>query len=202
MQGRLTLGGYLEESKPFAVYPEFWMHSSLFSLDVGESFRANRRVYYPALGLVDEVSELVELWRGDPPRKSSALCAELGDVIWYWAALVRDADLDLGDVVSVSLDHIEGDGVAFASPTDIVFRLVVWAGKAAGVVKKVARDHGGLLVEQKEDALIEALGRVLAGLTHLAALNGWSLSTVMDENLKKLRSRQARGVLRGDGDDR
>lgn len=72
------------------------------------------------------------------------------------------------------------------------------AGEVAEKLKKVIRgDH-----DTPRQALQRELGDVLWYTAVLASELDISLSDVADENLAKLDSREHRGELRGDGDDR
>ena len=76
------------------------------------------------------------------------------------------------------------------------------AGEVAEKVKKTLRDDGGVLSDERREALSRELGDVLWYLSQLATEADLDLETVAEENLAKLLSRQDRGVLRGSGDDR
>jgi NTP pyrophosphatase (non-canonical NTP hydrolase) len=76
------------------------------------------------------------------------------------------------------------------------------AGEVAEKVKKTLRDDGGVLTDERRDALSRELGDVLWYLSQLATEAGLDLEEIAAENLDKLFSRQERGVLRGSGDDR
>lgn len=76
------------------------------------------------------------------------------------------------------------------------------AGEVAEKVKKTLRDDGGVLSDDRRDALSRELGDVLWYLSQLATEAGLDLEEIASENLAKLFSRQERGVLRGSGDDR
>lgn len=82
---------------------------------------------YPALGLAGEAGEVAEqvkkAIRDDQGRitesRRAALKKELGDVLWYVAALCSELDLDMADVAQTNLDKlasrkergvIQGDG--------------------------------------------------------------------------------------------
>ena len=71
------------------------------------------------------------------------------------------------------------------------------AGEVAEKVKKHIRD-GVLNVED----LKKELGDVLWYLAAIASDLGLNLDDVAESNLQKLRSRQARGVIGGNGDNR
>lgn len=76
------------------------------------------------------------------------------------------------------------------------------AGEVAGKYKKVLRDNGGLLTDVKKEELKGELGDVLWYLANLAGELGYGLEDIAVENLAKLGSRKARGVLSGSGDNR
>jgi NTP pyrophosphatase (non-canonical NTP hydrolase) len=76
------------------------------------------------------------------------------------------------------------------------------AGEVAEKVKKTIRDDGGVLSDERRDALARELGDVLWYVAQLATEAGLDLETIAGDNLEKLLSRQERGVLRGSGDDR
>jgi len=76
------------------------------------------------------------------------------------------------------------------------------AGEAAEKVKKAMRDDGGVLTEDRREALAAELGDVLWYVAQLATEAGLDLGEVAGDNLAKLLSRQERGVLQGSGDTR
>jgi NTP pyrophosphatase (non-canonical NTP hydrolase) len=76
------------------------------------------------------------------------------------------------------------------------------AGEVAEKVKKTIRDDGGVLSDERREALARELGDVLWYTAQLATEAGLELEAIAEDNLEKLLSRQRRGVLRGSGDDR
>lgn len=76
------------------------------------------------------------------------------------------------------------------------------AGEVAERVKKAIRDDGGTVSEERRAALSKELGDVLWYVAQLATELDLSLDEIATQNLEKLLSRQQRGVLSGDGDDR
>jgi NTP pyrophosphatase (non-canonical NTP hydrolase) len=76
------------------------------------------------------------------------------------------------------------------------------AGEVAEKVKKTIRDDGGVLSDERRDALARELGDVLWYVAQLATEAGLDLEQIAEDNLEKLLSRHERGVLRGSGDDR
>jgi len=75
------------------------------------------------------------------------------------------------------------------------------SGEVAEIIKRQLRS-GKALDDNEMHALKKELGDCLWYLANLAREAGFSLSSVAEENLKKLRSRQERGALEGKGSDR
>jgi NTP pyrophosphatase (non-canonical NTP hydrolase) len=76
------------------------------------------------------------------------------------------------------------------------------AGEVAEHVKKAIRDDAGKVSEERRAAMSKELGDVLWYVAQLASELELSLDDIAKQNLEKLFSRQARGVLSGSGDDR
>ena len=76
------------------------------------------------------------------------------------------------------------------------------AGEVAGKIKKIFRDKGGVIEEADRQALKYELGDVLWYLTQICTELDLTLEEVAAANLEKLFSRQARGQIRGEGDER
>lgn len=76
------------------------------------------------------------------------------------------------------------------------------AGEIAEKIKKVLRDDGGKLTQEKKTELQKELGDILWYVAQLSTELGLSLSKIADKNLEKLSSHKKRGKLRGSGDNR
>lgn len=76
------------------------------------------------------------------------------------------------------------------------------AGEVAEHAKKAIRDDGGQVSDERRLAMAKELGDVLWYVAQLAGELGLDLDEIAQTNLDKLLSRQQRGVLSGDGDDR
>jgi NTP pyrophosphatase (non-canonical NTP hydrolase) len=76
------------------------------------------------------------------------------------------------------------------------------AGEVAEKVKKLLRDDGGVLSDERRAALAAELGDVLWYVAQVATEAGLELEEIAQANLDKLLSRQERGVLSGSGDQR
>lgn len=78
--------------------------------------------------------------------------------------------------------------------------LVSEAGEVAGVLKKWIRGDYSTKVAQEK--IIKELGDVLWYVARLADEQNIPLVNVFTANMEKLQSRQEKGVIKGDGDDR
>jgi len=68
------------------------------------------RILYPALGLAGEAGEVANKVKKiirDGKLDKSALGAEIGDCLWYIAALCRDLNLDLGEIAKANLEKLQ-----------------------------------------------------------------------------------------------
>ncbi len=83
-----NLNNYQMQARKFAVYPE----------------RAN--ITYPALGLAGEAGEVADKVKKilrDDKFDRDAIAKEIGDVLWYIAALCRDLNVDMAQVAHDNL---------------------------------------------------------------------------------------------------
>lgn len=76
------------------------------------------------------------------------------------------------------------------------------AGEIQGKVKKMIRDDGGILTDEKRDAIRAEIGDTLWYLARVAEEIGTTLAVAARENIVKLADRQARNVISGSGDKR
>jgi NTP pyrophosphatase (non-canonical NTP hydrolase) len=76
------------------------------------------------------------------------------------------------------------------------------AGEVAEHAKKAIRDDAATVSGERREAMAKELGDVLWYVAQLASELGLDLDAIAEENLEKLFSRQRRGVLSGNGDDR
>ncbi len=95
----MELNEYQKNALETAVYPEQY------------------KIIYPALGLSEEAGEVagkVKKWlRGDDglglisEERKEALKLEMGDVLWYLAALSKDLGFSLGDVADSNIQKLK-----------------------------------------------------------------------------------------------
>lgn len=76
------------------------------------------------------------------------------------------------------------------------------AGEVAEKVKKVIRDNNGDFSREKCVEIAKELGDCAWYLAVLAHGIGYTLEEICEMNIAKLRSRQQRGMIHGNGDNR
>jgi len=93
----MNLNDYQEKAKETAIYPKGY------------------KITYPALGLVGEAGEIankVKKFIRDGADKEQfelkklEIAAEIGDVLWYCAALASDLDVPLGTIAAKNIDKL------------------------------------------------------------------------------------------------
>ncbi|KKU52678.1 MAG: hypothetical protein A3H69_02460 [Candidatus Sungbacteria bacterium RIFCSPLOWO2_02_FULL_47_9] len=95
--------------------------------------------------------------------------------------------------------HYPNAGANFVYPT---LGLVGEAGEVAEKIKKVLRDHDGIMNDIKREEIKKELGDVLWYVSQIATELNFELKAIAAHNLEKLRSRMERGTLGGSGDNR
>jgi NTP pyrophosphatase (non-canonical NTP hydrolase) len=84
----------------------------------------------------------------------------------------------------------------------IIYPALGLAGESGEVCEKVKKHLRGDTTSNLKEDIEKELGDVLWYVANLATDLGLSMDIIAAKNLEKLRDRQDRGVLQGDGDDR
>lgn len=87
-----------------------------FQADAIESavYEKGLKVMYPALGMAGEAGEVCnkvkKVFRDDAgvvsEEKRNAIASEIGDVLWYCAALCHDLGVQLGDIAAANITKL------------------------------------------------------------------------------------------------
>ena len=75
-------------------------------------------------------------------------------------------------------------------------------GEIQNKVKKIARDHKGVITDEMKEDILKELGDALWYVAAACQEFGLSMDDVAKKNIEKLLSRKVRGTLTGSGDDR
>ena len=76
------------------------------------------------------------------------------------------------------------------------------AGEVANKVKKIFRDDGGIVKEERKEEIKNELGDLLWYISQLAGDLGMSLDDIAVSNIEKLSKRFENNTIKGDGDNR
>ncbi len=95
-------------------------------------------------------------------------------------------------VIDVECPATQRDTLGLAKHTGLI----------ANQVKKILRDDNGVLTPERKSAIASEIGDICWYLAALAYDIGVDLEDIAQENLDKLASRQERGTIKGDGDNR
>ena len=151
---------------------------------------------YCVLGLVDELGEFIEKLQ-DKTIKKEEIQKEAGDVFWYIAALSRELNVDLEELVSLGIVpnvfHLESE-----LGEDIPTKLFIMGAEIQGKIKKIYRDGN----ERKKVTSVFSLANFfMLYIEYLEHLK-YDVKETMQINYDKLTKRLEEDTLKGDGDNR
>ena len=108
-------------------------------------------------------------------------------------------ELNEYQVKAFATAHYPAIGAKFVYPA---LGLAGEAGEVVEKVKKIFRNYNGVITDEYRDLIKKELGDVLWYIAVLAQEFDFKLEDVAQLNLEKLTSREERGVLHSDGDNR
>lgn len=108
--------------------------------------------------------------------------------------------MDSSNNVSYMLFNLIGEVGEFASKVAKGIRKEVYAVNNNQLQLISSKNHN--IESIREDELRKEAGDILWQLSGLCSVMGWTLDDVAKQNLEKLASRQQRGVIDGNGDNR
>lgn len=142
---------------------------------------------YLTLGLIAEVGEAagkLAKRRRDGVWDEKAFIKELGDILWFVANLADYCDKNNDANFSAGLKNCFKEGFVYISfPDWTMGHMACFAGKT---------------VIGEDICFVDIVNEV----NSLAHYFGYTLEQVAEINLAKLHDRAARGVIKGDGDER
>lgn len=152
--------------------------------------------HYLALGLCDEVAELLEKVKQSDGKitHQGRVIGEAGDVLWYAARLCAHHGFSLGDMIVGVMAH---EYTGLADLRSVMDNVVLAAGRIAGCAKKKLRDG-----TDKRGVVHQGIVDVLQGINLVSKAFGCNILVTAMQNQDKLFGRKERGTLQGSGDDR
>lgn len=184
---------------------------SAYSDQFGSNEEAIGQMRYGFFGEVGGLLSAVKRFHRETPLSSSKqeiALEELGDALWYLAALTRRVNVDFDQIGEEALRHLQerlrisnverpGKGVRFSQIDGVIaFQVDHIADDFVELLYELARQTSALferfdknLEELKNLSSIKLYARLLELLALVAASNGLSLATVADKNLQKIESR-------------
>jgi len=111
----MTFNEYQQAAWKTAVFPDvetikridesYWEFSSR-----SREVRTSISFTYPLIGLIGEIGEVAEKLkkhiRDGTPLDKEQLTKEMGDVLWYWAALATTLHISAEEIARVNLDKL------------------------------------------------------------------------------------------------
>lgn len=183
---------YQTEAWKFAKYPN-----------------AGNNLAYVTLGLVGEFVELlhkidknlstqnINIYINEQTQVSaSPIELELGDVMWYLSAYCTELKIKITDIIYTESEYFEGVQVS----KELSYTAVQCLGTISERVKKLIRDN---------DPNINYLEQIKQQLTILfwiikqfIKIYKYTLNNILEKNIAKLKDRENRNLISGEGDTR
>ena len=138
---------------------------------------------YPLLGMCGEFIEFL-LVSKPSVKDSQNIKKEAGDFFWYVVVFWHDMGFDI-ELLETSIANPSKPSLTFSTN---IFE----------AYKKLVRDDNTDKLEEIKTTVFEAMAMVLNELNSLDV----SLENVLETNIIKLKDRQERNAIKGDGDNR
>jgi|JI9StandDraft_1071089.scaffolds.fasta_scaffold38252_5 NTP pyrophosphatase (non-canonical NTP hydrolase) len=169
---------------------------SKIEVEIGEEFQADLESY------IDYVNDSYE----DPDEVVLGVSTVDGVTVLPYQPL----DIDHGHFTFNEYQKLTLASAVYPEAGDATVAALSYCGLGLGGetgevlehLKKVQRDHAGVVSPERREALSKELGDVLWYLGRLASELGLELDTVARKNIEKLQDRKNRGVIQGSGDNR
>lgn len=172
----------------------------------GEKTSDFRSLSIATLGLIGEAGELVDSLKSDDKLNQ---LKEAGDVLYYWCVLCDAYALDAKLLSHKGLEAMSRKILGVHDSRKSAFfqeSLLLQGSTLSEIFKKFIRDLNCQVPEDKAHSFWVKLNRCMSeffeSYCELLSVNSLSLHDVCSANKSKLLDRRARGVTRGDGDNR
>lgn len=168
------------------------------------------KMLYPALGIVGECGEVAEkikkLFRDDggdmTSERKESIKKELGDSCWYLANICCDTNLNLEMMYKMRGANILLQIRSLTLP-QLVLHMNMHANLLAQSLQRWYYDDQGRINEfDKYTKIPQNISHVISCIEEIGRRCDFALKQIYSSNIEKLLSRQKRGVLKGEGDDR
>jgi len=164
-------------------------------------------LYYPSLGL-GESGEVQIYYLNNQKIDKNEVCKELGDILWYIAALHTEMGLKMSDTFGPCFEQYQinlWNTISYDKKGKNQLHCVLGLGRSGeiqNIVKKIMRDDSGVLRDDKKGKIVENLKELMKFVSLLCSELEVELIDVAQKNIDKLNSRKDRGVITGSGDNR
>ena len=140
----------------------------------------------------------------DSALRRECIVKELGDVMWYMAAICRELNTSIGAVAEGSGDSSPFTGeLATQDPMESLLVGYQYIGNIAGSVKKAIRDDNNTITQNRKHVILFNITGLLLTVNRAMCRHvGTTMKEVLQANIQKIQSRLARGVIKGEGDNR
>ena len=176
--------------------------------------------YYPSMGLAGEIAELIEkieflaqpqqpnLQGNLPPSKQhliSDVSDEIGDVMWFVATAAREVGISFDTICTPAVFEAKSSKDMFDVNMGVLHgratRAALIACELCGKSSKLMRDKTEVadFVREQYRVWLESISYHMWALAHGLRLD---MSTILENNIKKLADRAERKQLHGNGDKR
>lgn len=168
----------------------FWKNYQETSIGMAVYPNIGIDLQYPTLGLIGECGEIAnqvkKIIRDDngelTDSRSKSISKEVGGALWYIAAICHTVDLSMENVA------IQSIGLRAKASQNIYEEVI----DMQVALSAIAQSHN------RENALAYVMGHLRSISEYLGA----NIINMAHENMEILASRQKRGTIHGDGDNR
>jgi len=172
---------YQEESRKTATYPNL-----------------NQSIEYPLMGLMGEFGELSEKFKKImrdnngvmSQERIDGIKGELGDLMWYLFQIYSEAKIDF------EKEYIEKQ--LFIEQKSSLLNLLVAMNCAISDIAIFCVSKNQVLLS----CLTDSANSLVSCIKCVCNICNTTIEDIMDCNIKKLKDRLDRNVIRGDGDNR